>query len=85
MSEKPKPEDHFTQMAARLARNPDEFAGAYVIVAPDGSVISTAIINPEGDEASFWGFVSSAVQIAGTEAQTKLEGQFGMQGRQRPR
>ena len=78
MTDKPKPEDHFTAMAARLVRNdPAEFAGAFLIIAPDGTVLSHAFFNPVGDVPAFWGFVSATVQTAGAEAIQKAEGQFG--------
>lgn len=86
MTDKPAPEQAFKDMAARIERNdPKEFAGAYVIVSPDGTVQSHAFFNPVGDISAFWGFVSATVQTAGAEAIQKEEGaQFGGQMR-RPR
>lgn len=84
MTDKPKPEDAFTEMAARISRNdPKEFAGAFMIVSPDGTVLSHSFFNPVGDAPSFWGFVSAAVQTASTEAIQKAEGQMGMTGYRR--
>lgn len=86
MTDKPKPEDAFTNMAARISRNdPGEFAGAYVIVAPDGSVTSQSFFNPVGDTNAFWGFVSATVETASTEAMQKSEAGFGGMGGRRQR
>lgn len=73
-----EPASHFTAMAERISRNdPKEFAGGYVIVSPQGTVISQAFINPVGDEAAFWGFIGAAVQTAGVEAVQRLEAAQG--------
>ena len=80
MTDKPSPQDHFTAMAERISRNvPTEFAGAFCIVAPDGSVLSHAFFDPAGDVASFWGFINSSVQVAATQAIQKEELAFGRQ------
>lgn len=73
------PAEEFKAMASRIERNdPKEFAGAFMIVSPDGTVLSHAFFNPVGDAPSFWGFVSAAVQTASTEAIQKAEGQLGI-------
>lgn len=74
MTDKPLPADVFRAMGGRIDKNPEEFAGAFCIVAPDGSILSHAFFDPTGDVASFWGFVNSAVQVAGAEAVSKAEG-----------
>lgn len=72
-----EPSEVFSEMAARINRNdPKEFGGAFVIVAPDGSVLDHASISTEPDLASFWSHVSSIVQIATAEVmnqQTQIE------------
>lgn len=84
MTDKKPPAQIFTEMASRIERNdPAEFAGAYVIISPKGEIISHAFINPNGDEASFWGFISGAVQTAGTNAVQREESQLGMGQRRR--
>lgn len=74
MTDKKAPDQTFTEMAERILRNPpEEFAGAYVIISPKGTVLSHAFINPTGDESSFWGFINASVQTAGTEAVEREE------------
>lgn len=81
MTDKKSPVEVFTAMAERIARNdPKEFQGAYIIIAPDGKIISHLFVDLEGDENSFWGFVASAVQIASTEAQVRAEDKIRMMG-----
>ncbi|TXH12414.1 MAG: hypothetical protein E6R03_12950 [Hyphomicrobiaceae bacterium] len=81
MTDKSSPADNFIAMAERIRRNdPKEFQGAFLIVSPDGTVQSHAFFDPEGDEMAFWSFVSSVVQVASTEAQTKMEDKIRMMG-----
>lgn len=81
MTDKPAPSDSFRAMADRIDRNdPKEFAGAYLLIAPDGTVLSHLFVNPGGDASSFWGFVLSAVQIAGAESVQKEEDKVRLLG-----
>lgn len=73
-----KPADHFSAMAERINKNPEEFQGAYVIVTPSGDVLSQSFFDPKGDNIQFWGFLSGAVQVAATEAQIDMETKMGL-------
>lgn len=77
MTDKTEPAKICREMADRLDRNdPAEFAGCYVIISPKGKVVSHALFNPTGDEASFWGFVSAQVQTSATLAVQDEEDKF---------
>lgn len=71
------PAEVFRAMAARIEKNPEEFAGAYVIMAPDGRVISHSFFDPMGDPVAFWAFASAQVQVAQVEAQQADEANNG--------
>ena len=52
-------------MADRITRNaPEDFAGAFVIVAPDGTQKSALILDNTQSPAAFWGTLISTAQIA---------------------
>lgn len=85
---KPKltPAQIFRALADRIERNdPTEFAGAYLIISPSGSVLSHTFIDPKGDESQFWGHINGAVTIAGAEAVQKEEEAIRMFGQRMPR
>lgn len=61
MSSKSEP---FKEMAVRIERNVEgEFAGAIVIVPPDGDPISLALFDPKKDGLAFWALVRSKVEF----------------------
>ena len=63
------PASAFTAMAARLGRiEPEEFAGAAVIVPKDGEPIVFLLADPSPKPAQFWSGVVSRVEIAAAEA-----------------
>lgn len=55
----------FDEMSARIARNdPLDFAGAFVIVTPDGKAKSTLLLDNSQSAAAFWGILKSTAEIA---------------------
>jgi hypothetical protein len=63
------PADAFRDMAARIERNdPAEFAGALLLVPPDGGTpLEILIVKQAHDLALFWSTVTAAVTIAARE------------------
>lgn len=60
----------FDEMSARIARNDAaDFAGAFVIVTPDGKSKSTLLLDNSQSAAAFWGLLQSTAQIALNEIQ----------------
>ncbi len=55
----------FDEMSARITRNdPLDFAGAFVIVTPDGKAKSTLLLDNSQSAAAFWGLLQSTATIA---------------------
>lgn len=55
----------FDEMSARIAKNdPLDFAGAFVIVTPDGKAKSTLLLDNSQSAAAFWGLLQSTATIA---------------------
>jgi hypothetical protein len=63
------PADAFRDMAARIERNEaSEFAGALLLVPPDGGdPVELLLVNPAHDLAFFWSTIHSKVQVAARE------------------
>jgi len=63
------PADLFRDMAERIEKNaPAEFAGALLVVPPDGvEPIEILLVNPKRDLAFFWASVGGAVTTAARE------------------
>lgn len=60
----------FDEMSARIHRNDAaDFAGAFVIVTPDGKSKSTLLLDNSQSAAAFWGLLQSTAQIALAEIQ----------------
>jgi hypothetical protein len=58
----------FLDMAARIQRNADsDFAGAAVIVPPEGDPIVVMTMDPKKDGLSFWGTLKARVEMEGQE------------------
>jgi len=61
-------QDHgapFETMAARIRKNADEgFAGAFVVVAPDGESIENLFLNNTGDPVIFWTNLKTMAEMA---------------------
>jgi hypothetical protein len=70
--------DAFTRMADRIrAIQPDDFNGALVLVAPDGTEI-TMMMQGSRDEMVFWSTAKSKIEIAATDfAQRATAPTFG--------
>jgi hypothetical protein len=61
----------FTRMAERIrAIRPDDFNGALVLVAPDGTEI-TLMMQGTRDEVVFWSTANSKIEIAASAFATK--------------
>lgn len=61
----------FTRMAERIrAIQPDDFNGALVLVAPDGTEI-TLMMQGTRDEVVFWSTAKSKIEIAATDFASK--------------
>lgn len=55
----------FDEMSARIRKNDaTDFAGAFVIVTPDGKAKSTLLLDNSQSAAAFWGLLQSTAQIA---------------------
>lgn len=63
------PADSFRDMTARIERNdPAEFAGALLLVPPDGGApLEILLVKQTHDLALFWSTVAAAVTIAARE------------------
>lgn len=62
----------FTAMANRIEDNlRNGFAGAFVIVAPDGSLKETLLLNHEPNPAMLWALVEAAANQAKYEMDTQ--------------
>lgn len=74
--------DAFRRMAGRIeAIQADDFNGALVLVAPDGSEI-TLMMQGTRDEVVFWSTAKSKIEIAATEfANKSTQPMFGQYGR----
>lgn len=58
----------FEKMANRISRNmSSEFAGAFVIVSPNGDVKELLLLNDKPDPAMFWSNAEVTCQIAKAE------------------
>lgn len=70
-----EPAQHFSDMAARIQRaDPQEFAGAIVIVPPEGDPIAILISEaPHPDLPQFWSIAKTRVEIRLAEAQQKSQ------------
>jgi len=68
MSDGPLPPDYsspFRRVADRIDRNQDApFAGAFVIVTPDGSVEELLLLDKTANPAVFWSIVKTKAEIA---------------------
>ncbi len=61
--------DQFTAMADRLGKiDPAEFAGAVVVVPPEGDPISFLLTDPKPNAMQFWSGLQSRVELAAAEA-----------------
>jgi hypothetical protein len=71
-----EPSAPFTDMAARIARiDLAEFAGAIVVVPPDGEPIAFLTTDPKPDMMQFWSTVKSRVEVRATEAMQQAANQ----------
>jgi len=69
----------FTSMAERIARNPQEFGGACVIVPPGGGdPIEFMLIDTKGDVAQFYATVMTKVQVVLEGLKERQRAQPGM-------
>lgn len=63
------PAQHFADMAKRIERiEGTEFAGAVVVVPPDGEAIAFLLTDPRPDIAQFWGSTKSRIEVAAADA-----------------
>ena len=68
----------FEAMAVRVGNIPEnEFAGAVVIVPPDGEPISILLQSTKADPLRFWGMVKTEVEIRGAEAMQTPQDPWG--------
>ena len=64
-------------MAERIEHNDArDFAGAFVIMPPDGQPIEYLALNPKQDAAAFWGAVQAHVQRVMAEMEEKQRNPF---------
>ena len=68
----------FRAMADKIDLNRDNgFAGAFVIVGPNGEVEATLVLDNKANEAAFWSLISTKAQIAISEAEANQQQQQG--------
>lgn len=68
----------FRDMADRIERNdPAEFAGAVLIVPPDGEPIAVLMTDPKRDVEAFWSMASGKIQVATSELMAVKQGNAG--------
>ncbi len=68
----------FKEMADRIEKNdPKEFAGALLIVPPEGDPIAVMLTDPKQDLDAFWGMCAAKIQIAEKEQMMKAQGSTG--------
>lgn len=78
MSETKADAEAFRNMAAAIERNAEgSFAGACVLVAPDGEIISMLFMDQSAEPALFWGTVKSKIQIALDKLERAEQGAMG--------
>jgi hypothetical protein len=54
----------FSDMAARIEHNkPQDFAGAVVIVPPNGDAMIMLSLDPSQDAATFWSMVRTKIEV----------------------
>jgi hypothetical protein len=72
----------FKDMATRISGiDESEFAGAVVIVPPDGEPIAFLTTDPKPDLMQFWSAVKARVEIRATEAMQQAAAQSDPWGR----
>lgn len=78
--------EFFTSMASRIQANSGaEFAGAVVVVPPEGNPIEMLIVDPTRNPAVFWSTVKSLVDMKIAENdEARTGGGFGPQASWRP-
>lgn len=64
---------HFSDMAERIARNPNEFGGAYVVIGPDGTLVENAFFGPKANIAVFWGTAKTHISLEADAAAQAAE------------
>jgi hypothetical protein len=65
----------FIAMADRIKKNSaEDFAGAFVIVSPDGTTKQSLILDNSQSAAAFWGVLMSTAQIALAEIEAHERG-----------
>ena len=56
------PAQPFREMVERIERNLEsEFQGAFVILTPDGVILSSAVFDRVGDPQGFWALLEVAI------------------------
>ena len=70
----PLPSEPFASMAERINRNTSDFAGAFVIVPPEGAPLEMLLLNNTRDQAAFWALVQSTAQRAIAELSQPKQG-----------
>lgn len=64
----------FETMAARIRKNADEgFAGAFVVVAPDGESIENLFLNNTGDPVIFWSNLKTIAEMTINDLENKAK------------
>jgi len=72
MSEGRDPAAAFSRMAERIAAmKPEEFAGAVVVMSPDGSSMEFLLADPGQSVANFWNMAKTRFEIAYAEIETR--------------
>lgn len=67
----------FKEMQSRIERNDSaEFAGALLIVPPEGEPIAVLMSDPKKDVEAFWAMVNGKVAVATAELQLKKQGGY---------
>ena len=78
MSDTPNHATPFRAMADKIDLNRDSgFAGAFVIVGPNGEVEATLMLDEKANAAAFWSLIATKSQIAIAEAEAEQQAQGG--------
>jgi len=63
----------FVDMADRISSSKEEeFGGALVLIAPDGTKLEFLLTNPDQNLIGFWGFVKASIEDKFNEIQKNV-------------
>ncbi len=76
--DKVDPAEPFAKMSLRVTHNADEgFAGAFVIVPPQGDPVEMLVLNSTPNAAVFWSLLKTTAEMAIAEIEDKQRASQG--------